>query len=311
MMKNKILTIFGGSGFVASELVYKLAPHFSEVRVLSRNVDKCNKLKVIKNVDIYLYDPFITSSFTKYLKDTDIVINTVGILNESRRSKFEDIHFNFVKTLVNKSKENSVKKFIHLSALNADINGPSKYLESKGKADNYISANDDVRFSTVIFRPSIVFGEGDSFFNRFKNLLKFIPVFPLACPTSLFSPIYVKDLAGFVEDSILTDDYNNKINNVTGPKNYSFIELIQFILSTMGKKRLIIPLNHTLSRLQAFGFTYLVPGNIFTLDNFKSLQIDNISSDGLKGNSSIEEIVPSYLSKKDNKLDTYRKNAGR
>ena len=89
------------------------------------------------------------------------------------------------------------------------------------------------------------------------------------------------------------------------------MELIQFILSTMGKKRLIIPLNQTLSRLQAFGFTYLVPGNIFTLDNFKSLQIDNISSDGLKGNSSIEEIVPSYLSKKDNKLDTYRKNAGR
>ena len=162
-MKNKILTIFGGSGFVASELVYKLAPHFSEVRVLSRNVDKCNKLKVIKNVDIYLYDPTITSSFSKYLKDTDIVINTVGILNESRGSKFEDIHFNFVKTLVNKSKENSVKKFIHLSALNADINGPSKYLESKGKADNYISANDDARFSTVIFRPSIVFGEGDSF----------------------------------------------------------------------------------------------------------------------------------------------------
>ena len=86
---------------------------------------------------------------------------------------------------------------------------------------------------------------------------------------------------------------------------------IKFILKITNTKRIIVPLNYTLSYLQAFGFTYLVPGNIFTLDNLKSLQIDNISSDGLKGKTTIEEIVPSYLSKKNNKLDTYRKNAGR
>ena len=105
-MNDKILTIFGGSGFIASELVYKLTEHFKEIRVLSRNVDKCNHLKVIKNVDVYLYNPSIISSYTIYLKDTDIVINTVGILNESRNISFEDVHFNFVKTLVNKSREN-------------------------------------------------------------------------------------------------------------------------------------------------------------------------------------------------------------
>ena len=109
----------------------------------------------------------------------------------------------------------------------------------------------------------------------------------------------------------MTSKYDNQINNVTGPKNYSFIELIKFIQTVTNTKRIIVPLNYTLSYVQAFGFTYLVPGNIFTLDNLKSLQIDNISSDGLKGKTSIEEIVPSYLSKKNNKLDTYRKNAGR
>ena len=76
-MNDKILTIFGGSGFVASELVYKLASHFKEVRVLSRNVEKCNRIKVIKNVEIYLYDPSIISSFTEHLKISDVVINTV------------------------------------------------------------------------------------------------------------------------------------------------------------------------------------------------------------------------------------------
>ena len=187
-MNDKVLTIFGGSGFVASELIYKLSDHFKEVRVLSRNVEKSKQIKVIKNVDLFLYDPSNSSSFTKHLKDSHVVINTVGILNESRKITFEDVHFNFVKNLVSKSRENNVAKFIHLSALNADINGPSKYLQSKGRADDYISSNNDVKFKTVIFRPSIVFGERDSFFNRFKSLLKYIPIFPLACPNSLFFP---------------------------------------------------------------------------------------------------------------------------
>ena len=171
-MNDKILTIFGGSGFIAFELVYKLSDHFKEIRVLSRNIEKCKQIKVIKNVDLYLYDPSNTSSFTRYLKDSHVVINTVGILNESGKITFEDVHFNFVKTLVSKSRENNVAKFIHLSALNADMNGPSKYLQSKGKADDYISSNNDTKFKTVVFRPSIVFGERDSFFNRLNRLLK-------------------------------------------------------------------------------------------------------------------------------------------
>ena len=310
-MNDKILTIFGGSGFIAFELVYKLSDHFKEIRVLSRNIEKCKQVKVIKNVDLYLYDPSNTSSFTRYLKDSHVVINTVGILNESRKVTFDDVHFDFVKNLVSKSRENNVAKFIHLSALNADVNGPSKYLQSKGKADDYISSNNDTKLKTVVFRPSIVFGECDSFFNRFNRLLKYIPIFPLACPKSLFSPIYVKDLSNFVVESVLTSQYDNQINNVTGPKNYTFLELIKFILKVTNTKRIIVPLNYTLSYLQAFVFTYLVPGNIFTLDNLKSLQRDNITSDGLKGNTTIEEAVPLYLSKKSNKLDTYRKKAGR
>ena len=99
-MNDKVLTIFGGSGFIASELVYKLSDHFKEIRVLSRNIEKCKQIKVIKNVDLFLYDPSNASSFTRFLKDSHVVINTVGILNESRKMTFDDVHFNFVKTLV-------------------------------------------------------------------------------------------------------------------------------------------------------------------------------------------------------------------
>ena len=309
-MQGNILTIFGGSGFIASEIVYKLSKSFKEIRLLTRNTQACNHLKVIKNIQIHLYEPSNVSSYSMHINESDIVINTVGILNESRKQSFDDIHFDFVRKIVNKSKESSVKKFIQLSALNADESGLSKYLQSKGKADKYISSMSSTAFKTVIFRPSIVFGEKDSFFNRFKSLLKLLPVFPLACPNSMFSPIYVKDLTGFIKEASLTDKYDNTIQNVTGPKDYKFIELINFILSTMKIKRLIIPLNYSLSKLQAFAFTYL-PGNIFTLDNFKSLQVDNISTGGLKGTSSIEEFVPPYLDNKATKLDTYRKDSGR
>ena len=309
-MQKEILTIFGGSGFIASEVVYKLHKHFKEIRLLTRNTQGCNHLKVIKNINIHLYDPLNPSSYSMHISKSDTIINTVGILNESRKYSFDDIHFDFVKKIINKSKECSVGKFIHLSALNADENGPSKYLQSKGKADKYISSISSTLFKTVILRPSIVFGEKDSFFNRFKSLLKIIPVFPLACPNSMFSPVYVKDLTEFIKISSLTDEYDNLVQNVTGPKDYKFIELIQFILYTMKIKRLIIPLNYTLSKLQALAFTYL-PGNIFTLDNFKSLQKDNISVGGLKGTSTIEEFVPPYLDDRKNKLDMYRKNSGR
>ena len=309
-MQREIITIFGGSGFIASEIVFKLYKHFKEIRLLTRNTEACNHLKVIKNVHIYLYDPQNVSSYSMHVTESDIIINTVGILNESRKQSFDDIHFNFVQKIINRSKECSVGKFIHLSALNADENGPSKYLRSKGKADKYISSISSLSFRTVILRPSIVFGEKDSFFNRFKSLLKILPFFPLACPNSMFSPVYVKDLTEFIKESSLTDKFDNTIQNVTGPNNYKFIDLIRFILLTMKIKRLIIPLNYTLSKLQAFTFTYL-PGNIFTLDNFKSLQKDNVSQEGLKGTSTIEEFVPPYLDDSINKLDTYRKDSGR
>ena len=225
----------------------------------------------------------------------------MGILNEDKNNTFQDIHYNFVRSLLNKSKEHGISKLIHLSALNADQNGPSIYLQTKGLADDFIKSQSTKTFTTVIFRPSIVFGDKDSFFNRFKKLLQIFPIFPLACPNSKFSPIYVKDLVDFIEESVLSDIYDNSINNVTGPKNYTFLELINFILAVLEIKRVIIPLNHSLSKLQAIVFNYL-PGNIFTLDNFKSLQIDNISSDGLKGKSTIENIVPSYLVKNNNKI---------
>ena len=191
---------------------------------------------------------------------------------------------------------NNIERFLHISSLNADLNAPSDYLQTKGMAEKYLLGTTSQYTNVTIFRPSVVFGENDSFFNRFAKILKYIPIFPLACPQAKFSPVYVDDLVDLIISSIYdSEKYNSKID-VTGPKNYTFQQIIKFTCNSLGIKRLIIPLNDTFSKIQAYIFDKL-PGKLFTIDNYKSLQVDSISEQGYKGNISIEDIVPMYLKK--------------
>ena len=195
---------------------------------------------------------------------------------------FENIHFKFLQRLSQEIKVNKIKRFLHISSLNAKIDQMSDYLHTKGKAEDFILNEMSSFCNTTIFRPSIVFGEEDSFFNKFAKLLKFIPIFPLACPYARFQPIYVGDLTDFMISCISNiETYNKKIDTV-GPKIYTFSELIKLTTKTMGIRRVIIPLNDSLSKAQAYVFQNL-PGKIFTMDNYYSLQIDSVSENGYVG----------------------------
>jgi nucleoside-diphosphate-sugar epimerase len=245
--------------------------------------------------------------------DSNIVINTIGILNESGRDNtFNNLHYELTKKISNAIKLNKVKRYLHISSLNADPRATSEYLITKGLAENYIRDNTDNFCNTTIFRPSIVFGEDDSFFNKFSTILRFLPVFPLACPNSKFMPIYVNELTDFMISTISDNTtYGQKID-VTGPNEYTFRQLIDITLKALKIRRLIIPLNYTLSKLQAVIFQRL-PGKLFTLDNFLSLQTDSCSTKGFKGKLAIEDIVPGYLnfSLKQKHFENLRKKSGR
>ena len=244
---------------------------------------------------------------------SDIVINTIGILNESGRDNtFYNLHYELTKKVSNAIKINKVKRYLHISSLNADPRAISQYLITKGLAENYIRDNTNNFCNTTIFRPSIVFGEDDSFFNKFSTILKFLPVFPLACPDSKFMPIYVNELTDFMVSTIPDNKtYGQKID-VTGPNEYTFRQLIDITLKALKIRRLIIPLNYTLSKLQAVIFQRL-PGKLFTLDNFLSLQTDSCSNQGFKGKLALEDIVPGYLnfSLKQKHIENLRKKSGR
>ena len=307
------ITILGGTGFIGSQLCAKLSPLCDKIHVLTRNTEANKDLKLIPNLEIIQANVLDDRTLNSMFASSDIVINTIGILNESGRDNtFYNLHYELTKKVSNAIKINKVKRYLHISSLNADPRAISQYLITKGLAENYIRDNTNNFCNTTIFRPSIVFGEDDSFFNKFSTILKFLPVFPLACPDSKFMPIYVSELTDFMVSTIRDNTtYGQKID-VTGPNEYTFRQLIDITLKALKIRRLIIPLNYTLSKLQAVIFQRL-PGKLFTLDNFLSLQTDSCSNEGFKGKLALEDIVPGYLnfSLKQKHIENLRKKSGR
>ena len=307
------ITILGGTGFIGSQLCAKLSPLCDKIHVLTRNTEANKDLKLIPNLEIIQANVLDDRTLNSMFASSDIVINTIGILNESGRDNtFYNLHYELTKKVSNAIKINKVKRYLHISSLNADPRAISQYLITKGLAENYIRDNTNNFCNTTIFRPSIVFGEDDSFFNKFSTILKFLPVFPLACPDSKFMPIYVNELTDFMVSTIPDNKtYGQKID-VTGPNEYTFRQLIDITLKALKIRRLIIPLNYTLSKLQAVIFQRL-PGKLFTLDNFLSLQTDSCSNEGFKGKLALEDIVPGYLnfSLKQKHIENLRKKSGR
>ena len=309
---NKVV-ILGGTGFIGAQLATKLSPKSKKIIIPTRNTESNLGLKMIPNLEVVRTDIKDERSINLLFKDADLIINTVGILNEMNEdNSFDIIHYQLTKKISHSIKQNKVKRYLHISSLNADPKSIGKYLKSKGMAEDFLISETSSFCNLTIFRPSIVFGESDSFFNKFATLLKFLPIFPLACPKAKFMPVYVEDLTDFMISVINNiDSYGKKID-VTGPSEYTFRELIDHTLAALKIRRVIIPLNSFLSRLQASVFEKL-PGKLFTMDNYQSLQIDSCSDEGFKGSSSLEDIIPQYLNikTKQERFEKLRKKSGR
>jgi len=309
---NKVV-ILGGTGFIGAQLATKLSPKSKKIIIPTRNTESNLGLKMIPNLEVVRTDIKDERSINLLFKDADLIINTVGILNEiNEDNSFDIIHYQLTKKISHSIKQNKVKRYLHISSLNADPKSIGKYLKSKGMAEDFLISETSSFCNLTIFRPSIVFGESDSFFNKFATLLKFLPIFPLACPKAKFMPVYVEDLTDFMISVINNiDSYGKKID-VTGPSEYTFRELIDHTLAALKIRRVIIPLNSFLSRLQASVFEKL-PGKLFTMDNYQSLQIDSCSDEGFKGSSSLEDIIPQYLNikTKQERFEKLRKKSGR
>jgi NADH dehydrogenase len=306
------ICLFGGTGFVGKQIISKLIAKGFHVKVITRHKHRHQDLWVIPNLELIECSLDDNAQIENALSGCDTVINLVGILNEFSNDGFYKTHVLLTKNIVAACQAHNVKRLLHMSALHADENGPSRYLQTKGEAENYVHSVHGDHLAITTFRPSVIFGPGDSFLNRFAGLLRQIPfAFPLACADTRFAPVFVGDVTdAFINALDNPSSFNQRIN-LCGPRIYTLRELVNYTANTIEVKRKIIGLPNWASKIQAFVMG-LMPGKPFTRDNYLSLQIDSICTASDKScPTAIESIAPNYLGDTDPEhlLESLRKRA--
>jgi len=315
-MKKYNICILGGTGFVGKHLVSRLAREGHNIRVLTRHRERHRDLLVLPTVELIQSDIHNESSLKKHFAGQEVIINLVGILNERGHSGkgFQRAHVQLVQKVVQACEANKIKRLLHMSALNATAKKKiSHYLLSKGQAEDLVHVINTLQVTS--FRPSVIFGPGDSFFTRFYKLLQTTPVLPLACANARFAPVYVNDVVEAMVHCLHDPRTTGQRYELCGPKTYNLKQLVQFTGGFVPGRRSIIGLPPVLSKLQALVMEY-IPGKPFSYDNFQSLQVDSVCETPFPDifsfkPRSIEEIVPRYLlshGQRDN-YAIFRKNA--
>lgn len=308
-MSQSQICILGGSGFVGQHLATQLNALGITSKILTRQRAKHKNILVLPRCEIVETDVYNTSSLSSHFEQCHTVINLVGILNESGHDGhgFRKAHVDLTRNVLQAAQQVGVKKILHMSALNADAaKGLSCYLRTKGEAEDYLHTfHGDIDVTS--FRPSVIFGPGDSFFNRFATLLKLSPLFfPLACPNARFAPVYVGDVTEQFIRALNDSSYKQKRINLCGPDIYTLRELVEYTATALGLRRRIIGLPSVVAKIQALLMDYLVPTKPFSLDNYHSLLVDSICSDSPPMPTGIDAVVPGYLSQ-DNERGHYHR----
>lgn len=295
------VTILGGTGFVGRHLAAQLVARGHSVQVLTRHRFRHTDMLVLPTLNLTQADVYDTGVLRETFLGSDAVINLVGILNERghRGKGFRDAHVALTTAVIDACHAAGVRRLLHMSALNADKQGPSHYLRTKGEAAATVLTAKAL--DATVFEPSVIFGPGDSFLTRFVGLLKLTAIFPLAFPKSRFAPVYVGDVAEAFIRCLEKREGVGRRYALCGPKIYTLRELVAYAGRLSGHHRLIIGLPRTAAWLQAALLEW-APGKPFSLDNFHSLTVDSVSAeDGLAAlgirSTPLEAIAPLYLNR--------------
>jgi len=277
MNNYPIATILGGGGFIGRYLVRKMTEKNFQCIIPTRNAYLKGYLKTqappgaIEFID---FNPKDFSKIKEAIKNSDIVINLIGIIFENSKQKFFNIHSDLPELISKYCADSEVKKFIHVSAIGANADSKSVYQQSKFSGEQKALNNFK---GTVIIRPSVVCGTEDNFTNLFAKL-SMAPIIPLIKTSYKFQPILVDDVATAIMRAIETKKNEGKIYEIGGPKIISFGDIVKSILNTIGKKRLVVDMPMPLAKIQATLFS-LMPKPLLTKDQCEILnEADNIVS---------------------------------
>jgi len=304
-MSAGLITIVGGSGFIGRHLVSRLAAKGYQIRLAVRDTEKAALLITQGNVgQIAGIQTNIRNqaSVERAVAGSDIVINLAGLLYQSGAQSFEAVHLDGAACVAKAAKAAGAKQFIHMSALGADGESDSSYARTKAGGES--AALDAFEGATVI-RPSVVFGAGDDFTNKFAGLTALAPALPLLSGgSSLMQPVWVEDLAKAIVKIIETPSFQGKIYELGGPEKMPLSQIIESILKNTKRSCLILPAPKSVMNMAGF-FLQLIPGKPFlTTDQVKLLAADNVVAGDQGGfadlgiePSALDAILPTYMTR--------------
>ncbi|MEO7494263.1 MAG: complex I NDUFA9 subunit family protein [Massilia sp.] len=320
-MKEVTVVVFGGSGFIGSHLAARLVEQGVRVVVPTRRAERAKHLIYLPRLEVVEADLSSDATLRRLLKGADAAINLVGVLHSRRGTPYgEDFrraHVELPRRIVAACAAQGVPRYLHMSALGADRDGPSMYQRSK--ADGEVAARADESVAATIFRPSVVFGPGDSFLNTFARMQKILPVIPLACAGASFQPVYVGDVAQAFTNALRLPATRHQVYPLGGPSIYTLGELVRLAGEYAHHPRPIIELPEALGRLQAMFFELLPGDPVMSGDNLDSMKADNVVDPAIQALSAaalgirltaLEAVAPHYLGGADH-FDELRARAGR
>jgi NADH dehydrogenase len=302
---DTLVTVFGGSGFLGRHVVRALAKQHFRIRVAVRRPDLAGHLQPlgrvgqIHAVQANLRDP---ASVAAAARGASIVINLVGILFERGRQRFEAVQAVGAETVAVAAAAQSAR-MIHISAIGADAHSTALYARSKADGERRVLATTP---QAMIFRPSVLFGPDDDFFNKFASLARFLPALPLVGGGhTRFQPVFAGDAAAAIVKAATGEARPGTIYELGGPEVFTFRQLMDYVLATTQRRRLLLPLPFSIARLQA-SILQFMPKPLLTPDQVELLRTDNVVSEAAEREGrtlagfaivpeAVEVIVPTYL----------------
>lgn len=285
LQTGKTIVVVGGSGFVGHHLVALLAKRGFRVRVPARRREPAKDLAVMPSVEVMETDVHDPTALRDMLQGVDAVINLVGLLHESattrsgtgraERGTFQHAHVELPRKIVEACLAAGVPRLIHMSALGADPDSRSAYQRSKAAGEQVVREARD-RLQVTLFRPSVIFGPGDSFLTLFAQLLRLSPIVPLAGARARFQPVYVGDVARAFADALENPSTIGQTYSLCGPRIFTLAELVGLTARELGLRRWIIPLGTTPSYWFARLMEWKPGRKLMTRDNHYAMLTDNV-----------------------------------
>ncbi len=303
----KLVTIYGGSGFVGRYIARRMAKAGWRVRVAVRRPNEAMFVKpygVVGQVEPILCNIRDDASVAVAMKGADAVVNCVGTFDQFGKNNFDAVQYEGAERIALTAVKQGISKLVHISAIGADENSESVYAQTKAQGEAAILAHIP---DAVILRPSVIFGHEDEFFNRFAGMSRFAPILPVVGGETKFQPVYVDDVAQVAEKAVL-GSIDAGVYELGGPDVATFKSLMGDMLSVIRRRRAIIDIPFVIAKLMAFGgraaqvLSLGVLSPPITADQVLSLKTDNIVSEGSKGFSDLgivpkdyAAILPDYL----------------